>query len=77
MAIITPLRPHSIPGERHPVSETAIGRYKYTVSIAHNRYWVTCADTAGNAQLDHGPFSEVQAMEMVALRVRREEELKR
>lgn len=77
MAIITPFKPRAIPGERQPVSETMIGRYKYTITTAHNRYWVACADTASNAQLDHGPMSEAQALEMIASRVRREEELKR
>lgn len=76
MATITPRAP-TIPGQRPQVSETIIGRYRYTISIAYNRYYVTCADTASNAQLDHGPMSEAQAMGMIAGRVRREEELKR
>ena len=77
MATITPYRAPTIPVQRQQISETIIGRYKYTVSLAHNRYYVTCADTTSNAQLDHGPFSESQAMEMIASRVHREEELKR
>lgn len=76
MATIT-LRTPTIPVQRQLVSETIIGRYRYTVSLAHNRYYVTCADTTSNQQLDHGPFSEAQAMGMIASRVRREEELKR
>ncbi len=76
MATITPRAP-TIPVQCPQVSETIIGRYRYTISLAYNRYYVTCADTTSNQQLDHGPFSEAQAMGMVASRVRREEELKR
>jgi hypothetical protein len=77
MTTTTPFRPRTVPEERQIISETIIGRYRYTVTLSHGRYYVTCADTASNQQQEHGPFTEEQAMGMVASRVQRDEDLKK
>lgn len=62
------------------VRKVLLGRYEYTLFYEEvlENYWVKCRDMVRTTHwLDHGPFLEEEGHEFIALRVRRDEELRR